>query len=85
MFLYLPLRGDRGFSDRASGDEDIDPGQEGGEAPLPQQFHLHIDEEVLGLTHLSLQVHSPRKAVELARAEVALFVALDDADDNVVA
>lgn len=66
-------------------DEDIDPGKERGERPLPQQLHLHVYQEVFGLADLSLQVHSPGEAVQLSGAEVALLVAFDDADDNVVA
>lgn len=66
-------------------DKDIDPGEERGERPLPQQLHLHIYLEVFGLADLFLQVDGARKAVQLPGAEVALLVALDDADDDVIA
>lgn len=69
----------------AGRDEDIDPGQEGGDRPLSQQLHLHIYQEVFGLADLSLQVDGAREAVQLPGAKVALLVALDDADDDVVA
>lgn len=65
-------------------DEDIDPGEERGECPLPEQLHLNIYQEVFGLSDLSLQVDSACEAVQLAGAEVALLVALNDADDYVV-
>ncbi len=66
-------------------DKDIHSGEERGEYPLPQQFHLHIYQEVFGLTDLSLQVDCAREAVQLPGAEVALLIAPDDADDNVIA
>lgn len=66
-------------------DKDIDSGEERGERPLPQQFHLHIYHEVFRLADLSLQVDGSREAVQLSSAEVTLLVAFDDADDNVVA
>lgn len=66
-------------------DEDVDPGQEGGEHPLPQQLHLYVYLEVFGLTDLSLQVDCAREAVELTGAEVTFLVTLRDADDDVVA
>lgn len=66
-------------------DEDVDPGQERGERPLPQQSHLHIYKEVFGLAYLPLQVDGACEAVQLPRGEVALLVALGDADDDVVA
>lgn len=65
-------------------DKYIYPGQERGERPLSQQLHLHIYLEVFGLEDLSLQVDSSGIAVELTRAEVALFIAFCDADDNLV-
>ena len=64
--------------------EDVDPGQKGGEGPLSQQLHLHINKEVLGLTHLSLKVDGTCKAVELPCAEVAFLVAPCNADDDLV-
>lgn len=66
-------------------DEDIDPGKKRGERPLPQQLHLHIYQEVFGLTDLSLQVDGAHEVVELPGAEVALLIALGDADDDMVA
>lgn len=66
-------------------DEDIDPGEEGGERPLPQQLHLHVYQEVFGLADLSLQEDSACVAVQLPGAEVALLVAPYDADDDMVA
>lgn len=66
-------------------DKDINPGEERGESPLSQQLHLHIYQEVFGLEDLSLQVDCAREAVQLSGAEVALLVASDDADDDVVA
>lgn len=65
-------------------DEDIDPGEERGERPLPQQLHLHIYEKVFGLTHLSLQVDRSREAVKLPGTEVAFFIAFDDTDEDVI-
>lgn len=65
-------------------DKDIDPGEERGERPLPQQLHFHIYQEVFRLMDLSLQVDGAREAVELPGAEVALLIALDDADDNMI-
>lgn len=65
-------------------DEDVDPGKERSERPLPQQLHLYIYQEVFGLSDLSLQVDSTREAVQLAGAEVALLVSLTDADDYLV-
>lgn len=64
--------------------EDVDPGQEGGERPLPQEPHLHVYQEVFGLVDFSLQVDGACEAVQLAGAEVALFIALYDADDDVI-
>lgn len=72
------------LSDGAGCDEDVDPGEEGGEGALPQQLHLHVDEEVLGLARLPLQVDGPHEAVELPGAEEALLVASDDADEDVI-
>lgn len=51
---------------------------------MPQQLHLHVDEEVLGLAHLPLQVDGSHEAVELPGAEEALMVASDDADEDVI-
>lgn len=65
-------------------DEDIDPGQEGGESSLPQQLHLHVDQEVFGLADLPLQVDGAGEAVELPGAEVAFLVAFDDAEDDLI-
>lgn len=76
--FFLALHG-------AGCDEDIDPGEERGERALPQQLHLHIDQEVFGLADLSLQVDGACETVQLPGAEVALLVAFDDADDDVVA
>lgn len=64
--------------------ENIDLGQKRGDSPLSQQPHLHIDQEVSGLSDLSVQVDSAGVAVEFAGAEVALVVALGDSDDDVV-
>lgn len=66
-------------------DEDLDPGEERGERPLPQQLHLHIYHEVFGLADLSLQVDGACETVQLPGAEVALLVALDDPDEDVIA
>ncbi len=66
-------------------DKDIDPGEEGGERPLPQQLHFHIYQEVSGLADLSLQVDGSRETVQLPGAEETLLIALDDADDDVIA
>lgn len=65
--------------------KDVDPGEERGERPLPQQLHLHVYQEVSGLADLPLQVDGAREAVELPGAKVAVFVASDDADDDMVA
>lgn len=65
-------------------DEDVDPGEEGGDGALAQQLHLHVDEEVPGLAHLPLQVDGPREAVELPGAEVAVLVASQDADEDAI-
>lgn len=73
------------LSDCAVCDEDIDPGEEGGEGALAQQLHLHVDEEVLGLAHLPLQVDGSHEAVELPGAEVAVLVASQDANEDVIA
>lgn len=75
--LFLVLHG-------AGCDKDIDPGKERGERPLPQQLHLHVYQEVFGLGDLSLQVDSACETVQLPGAEVALLVALDDADDDLI-
>lgn len=75
----LPLPSDCGGCD-----EDVDPGEEGGEGALTQQLHLHVDEEVLRLAHRPLQVHGSHEAVELPGAEVAVVVASDDADEDVI-
>lgn len=69
---------------RAGCDEDVDSGEERGERPLPQQLHLYIYQEVFGLADLSLQVDSACETVQLPGAEVALLVALDDADKDVI-
>lgn len=66
-------------------DEDVDPGEEGGDGALAQQLHLHVDEEVLGLAHLPLQVDGPHVAAELPGAEVGLVVAPHHAYEDVVA
>lgn len=73
------------LSGRGGRDEDVDPGEEGGEGALAQQLHLHVDEEVLGLAHLPLQVDGPHEAAELPGAEVALVVAAHHADEDVIA
>ena len=70
--------------DSVRGDEDIYPGQEGSEGSLSQQLHLYIDQEVSRLSHLPLQVHRPRKTVQLPRGEVVLLVTVGDGDSNVV-
>lgn len=75
--LFLVLHG-------AGCDKDIDPGEERGERPLPQQLHLHVYQEVFGLRDLPLQVDGACETVQLPGAEVALLVALDDADDNLI-
>lgn len=64
--------------------EDINLGQERCERPLPQQLHFHIYLKVFGFADLSLQVDSTCEAVQLPGAEVALFVTLCDANDNMV-
>lgn len=51
---------------------------------MPQQLHLHIDQEVFGLANLSLQVDGACEAVELPGAEVALLIAFCDADGDVI-
>ena len=51
---------------------------------MSPQLHLHIDQEVLRLTHLLVQVHRSSVGVQLPRAKVVLLVALGDADDDVV-
>lgn len=66
-------------------DEDVDPGEERGEGPLSQQLHLNIYQEVFGLADLSLQVDGACETVQLPGAEVALLIALDDADEDVIA
>ena len=65
-------------------DEDVDPGQERSDGPLPQQLHLHLYEEVFGLTDFPLKIDGTCEAVQLAGAEVALFISLSDADRNIV-
>lgn len=65
-------------------DKDINPGKERGECSLPQQLHLHIYQEIFGFADLSLQIDSACETVQLPGAEVALFVALDDADEDVI-
>lgn len=69
----------------AGRDKDVNPGKEGGERPLSQQLHLHVDQEVSGLVDLSLQVDGSREAVEFPGAEITLLVALYDADDDLIA
>lgn len=51
---------------------------------MPQQLHFHIYQEVFGLADLSLQVDGTCEAVQLACAEVALFIPLCDANDNMI-
>lgn len=70
--------------ERVGRDEDVDPGQEGGEAALTEKLHLDVDEEIAGLAHLPLQVHGAGVGVQLAGAEVVLLVATGDADDDAV-
>lgn len=68
----------------AAGDEDVDPGLEGGERSLPPQLHLGGDEEIPLTVDLPVQVHGARVRVELPGAEVVLLVALRDGHDDVV-
>lgn len=67
-----------------AGDEDVDPGLEGGERSLPPELHLGRDEEIPRTVHLPVQVHGARVGVELPGAEVVLLVALRDGHDDVV-
>lgn len=76
---------DRRPLERIGGDEDVNPGLEGGKRPLSPELHLHVDQEVPGTLDLAVQVHGARVGVELAGAEVVLLVPLGDADDHVVA
>lgn len=71
-------------SEGAAGDEDVDPGLEGGEGPLPPELHLGRDEKVPWAIHLPVQVHGAGVSVELPGAEVVLLVALRDGHDHVV-
>lgn len=64
--------------------ENVESGQERGKRSLPQQLHLHIYQEVLGVANFPLQINGTCETVQLASAKVAPFVAFDDADDNVV-
>lgn len=73
------------LADDVSRDEDVDPGEEGGEGALPPQLHLYIEQEVARLRELALQVDGAGVGVELPGAEVAALVAVSDADDDVVA
>lgn len=66
-------------------DEDVDPGEERGDRPLSQQLHLHVYQEVFGFSDLSLQEDGAREAVYLTGAEVSFLIALNDAEDYVVA
>lgn len=66
-------------------DEDVDPGEERGERPLPQELHLHVNQEISGLADLSLEVDGAGEAAHLAGVEVTLLVAFGDADGDVVA
>lgn len=66
-------------------DEDVDPGEEGGEGALPKQLHLHVEQEIVWLQELALQVDGAGVRVQLPGAEVAALVAAVDADDDVVA
>lgn len=66
-------------------DKDMNPGKERGEHPLPQQLHLQIYQKVFGLADLSLDVDSACETVKLPGAEVALLIALDDTDGDVIA
>lgn len=71
--------------DDVSRDEDVDPGEEGGEGSLPPQLHLHVEQEVTWLWELALQVDGAGVRVQLPGAEEAVLVAAADADDDVVA
>lgn len=64
--------------------ENVKSGQERRKRSLPQQLHLHIYQEVLGVANFPLQINGTCETVQLAGAKVAPFVAFDDADDNVV-
>lgn len=71
--------------DDVSRDEDVDPGEEGGEGALPPQLHFHVEQEVTWMRELALQVDGAGVRVQLPGAEVAVLVAAADADDDVVA
>lgn len=65
-------------------DEDVDPGQEGGDRPLAEQLHLYVQKEVFRLPDGSLEVEDSRVRVEFPDAEIILLVALFDVHEDVV-
>lgn len=65
-------------------DEDIDPGEEGGEGTLPPQLHLHVDEEVPRVLDGPVQVDGAGVGIEFSCAEEAVLIPLGDAEDDVV-